>query len=125
MTTIGLTVAGLLLVAASAFGQVPGGQLSGRVTDDGGSGLPGASVEIRPSAGGPARQTVTSNAGEYEFADVAPGRYKLSFTLINFASVVRNNEGKGQREEGRGQRAEGRGQRAEGRGQRAKGRGQR
>src|SRR5206468_3197254 len=53
--------------------------------------LPGVVVELRLLSGGAARETLTSSAGEYSFADVAPGRYQLSFALINFATLVRRD----------------------------------
>src|SRR5215470_18074799 len=92
MTRFGLTLAALVLLGSSTSGQMRGAaQFRGQVTDDSGGVLPGVSVEVRPLGGGPSRETLTSSAGEYAFPDVAPGRYQLSFTLINFASVVRKD----------------------------------
>jgi hypothetical protein len=87
MTRTLLFLAGWCLAAASAVAQTPR-QVRGRVTDDGGGVLPGVAVEIRLLSGGPARQTATSPRGEYRFDELTPGRYQLSFTLINFASIV-------------------------------------
>src|SRR5262245_33891574 len=92
MPRIGLYLIAVLLIAGSSFAQEPAsGLVRGRVTDDGGGVLPGVSVELRAMAGGSTRQTLTSATGDYAFAEVAAGRYQLSFTLINFASVVRRD----------------------------------
>ena len=77
------------LIASSASAQAPpSGQVRGRVTDDGGGVLPGVVVEIRLLSGGMIKEAVTSGTGDYAVEGLAPGRYQLSFTLINFASVV-------------------------------------
>jgi hypothetical protein len=90
MKRLGLILAGALVLGSPAFGQIPA-QVRGRVTDDGGGILPGVAVDLKPLAGGPLRETLTSSTGEYAFTDVLPGRYQLSFTLINFASIVRHD----------------------------------
>ena len=38
----------------------------------------------------PLYSTATSMSGDYLFDNVAPGRYQLSFALINFASIRRD-----------------------------------
>lgn len=59
----------------------------GRVTDETGGALPGVTVQLRPD-NGTSSETVTAASGDYAFENVAPGRYQLSFTLINFAARV-------------------------------------
>jgi hypothetical protein len=79
----------VVLAAASLLAQPPtDNQLRGRVTDETGGVLPGVTVELR-SEGAAAVETVTDVAGEYSFSGVVPGKYQLSFTLINFASILR------------------------------------
>jgi outer membrane receptor protein involved in Fe transport len=73
--------------ASNALAQSPG-QVRGRVTDDGGGVLPGVLVEIKPLPDGSAKTTTTSGTGDYSIEGVGPGRYQVSFSLINFASVV-------------------------------------
>ncbi len=78
---------GVIALAASAQAQ-PGGHVRGRVADETGGALPGVAIELRPLSGGAPQQAVTSRSGDYEFVGVAPGRYRLTFTLINFATIV-------------------------------------
>src|SRR5215467_14352387 len=92
MAKLGLALVAVLLSVAPASGQQPDGvRVVGRVTDDSAGILPGVTVELRSLTGRPARHTQTSDAGEYAFTEVVPGRYQLTFTLINFASVVRRD----------------------------------
>ena len=81
------------LFASSVCAQAPpGGQVRGRVTDETGGGLPGVMVEIRRLLPSGAPRTMASTAsGGYAFDGLAPGRYQLSFALINFASLVRRD----------------------------------
>lgn len=70
-----------------------GGSISGRVSDETGGVLPGVTVELR-AADAPitaVAHTVTDETGDYTFSDLAPGRYQVSFELINFATVTRRD----------------------------------
>src|SRR6185503_15116606 len=87
-----LFVVSLLLVAhVASAAQSADPRIVGHVVDDTGGALPGVTVELRSEgpAGGSPQVTVTDGAGEYSFDDVAPGRYQVAFTLVNFASVTR------------------------------------
>ena len=82
------------LVCSVALGTAPahaGAQtragVNGTVTDETGAPLPGVTVQLRPSGRGAVVETVTSASGQYTFTEVVPGRYRVDFTLINFASV--------------------------------------
>ena len=68
----------------------PVNALRGRVTDETGGTLPGVTVELRAGSAAPLA-TVTDASGDYEFVDVAPGQYQLTFSLINFASITRRD----------------------------------
>ena len=61
--------------------------MAGRVADDTGAPLPGASVELI-TAGGRPRVTVTDADGHYVFEDVARGTYTIVVALVNFGSAV-------------------------------------
>jgi outer membrane receptor protein involved in Fe transport len=78
----------LLATVSGAFAQGGSGGIHGRVVDETGGVLPGVSVQVQLLTGGTPLETVTGAQGDYSFAGLAPGRYQLSFTLINFASVV-------------------------------------
>src|SRR5262249_12975708 len=88
-----MTLAAILLVLArvAAAQPVAGHQIVGRVADETGGALPGVSVEARSETGAAAGTVVTSPTGEYSFEHVSPGRYQLSFVLINFASLTRRD----------------------------------
>ena len=82
--------------AASAQSQPPSsaantGSISGRVADETGGALPGVNVQLRTASNGVAGETVTNETGDYTFDGLAPGRYQVSFTLINFATLTRRD----------------------------------
>ena len=87
MKPIALALSLVALSAAASYGQSTGA-IKGRVTDETGGVLPGVTVEARLATGGATLSTVTSATGEYTLDALPPGRYQLSFTLINFASVA-------------------------------------
>jgi len=76
-----------LWLAGVVFAQTTG-RVAGRVSDETGAALPGVTVELRadgdPTAASGAT-AVTSASGDYAFEAVAPGRYQVTFSLINFA----------------------------------------
>ena len=75
----------LLSLGFQDIGQQPAiGQIRGRVTDETGAVLPGVSVVLQPTSGGTPAEASTDESGDYTFANVAPGRYQLTFTLMTF-----------------------------------------
>ena len=77
-----------VLVAQLSFAQSGTGRVAGKVTDETGLTLPGVTVELRLLPNGMPASTVTEAAGDYAFDGLAAGRYQLSFTLINFGSIM-------------------------------------
>ena len=75
------------LAGSTAFAQTA--SVTGTVRDETGGALPGVSVELRPAAGA-GKLSVTDGRGEYRFDGVAPGRYQVTFTLVNFAATRRD-----------------------------------
>ena len=75
----------VLLTAAVASAQAP---LTGTVRDETGAALPGVLVELRSGAAA-VGQTTTNERGEYRLDGIRSGRFELSFTLVNFATVRR------------------------------------
>ncbi|GAA4327127.1 SusC/RagA family TonB-linked outer membrane protein [Flaviaesturariibacter amylovorans] len=76
----------LLGCSLAGLGQV---RITGKVTDEGGTGRPGVSVMIRNSGTG----TATDATGNYSLStDLRPGRYTLVFSAVNSKSVESNVE---------------------------------
>jgi hypothetical protein len=65
------------------------GVLRGKVTDESGGVLPG--VTVRLSGVGPTLVTTTGSQGEFQFFNLAPGRYTATTELSGFATVERSN----------------------------------
>lgn len=87
------------LAASPLFAQIPTGTLSGHVTD-GKNPLPGVTVTVTsPNLQG-ARVSTTSGNGDYIFAFLPPGDYKVLFELQGFQTIetsVRINAAQTQR----------------------------
>jgi len=77
-----------VLLPLAAVGTAQAAELAGTVRDETGGALPGVSVEMRTTAGSP-QTTTTDGQGRYRF-DVAPGRYHVEFSLLNFAPARRD-----------------------------------
>ena len=78
----------LLLFAIARPAYPQSGQITGTVRDDTGAPLPGVTVELR-AVSGAAIQTVTDATGAFRFGSLVDGAYRLSCTLINFATTHR------------------------------------
>jgi outer membrane receptor protein involved in Fe transport len=76
----------MVLVSARAWAQT-GGNVTGQVTDETGGALPGVTVELLGRT--EPLVSITDAEGRYTFENVAPGSYRLSMRLINFADVNR------------------------------------
>src|SRR5690349_3191794 len=82
-------ILGALLVvstAAAVFGQGFQGGLRGSVKDSGGV-LPGVEVTLTNEGTNINRSTVTNERGEYVFAAVEPGTYKLKIALQGYKTI--------------------------------------
>ena len=76
-------VAWLLALPASLFAQSDRSRVIGAVVDTSGGALPGVTVTLSATGVAP-KAVVTDDAGRYVTPWVAPGLYKLSFTLSGF-----------------------------------------
>ena len=65
--------------------------LGGRVTDASGAVIPSASVKLTSVATGATRLNTTSASGEYQFSQLAPGRYTLDVTAPGFGTAEKTN----------------------------------
>ena len=76
----------LLSLTIAAYGQTFRGALSGAVTDSTGAALPGATVKLDNPSTGLSRSTVSTEAGDFFFADLPLGTYTLTVALPGFES---------------------------------------
>src|SRR5260370_38282714 len=77
----------VLLVARPALAQT--GQSNGVITDNTGSGLPGATVKAVEAATGLSRDTVTGADRRYSFTSLLPATYDRSAQLTGFPTAQR------------------------------------
>jgi hypothetical protein len=87
-----LAVCGVLVVLAtclllSAQNVVLTGSLGGRVTDQGGAIVAGASVVVRNLATGVQQSAETNHAGLYRFPVLIPGAYSITASVKGFRDV--------------------------------------
>lgn len=78
---------GSLLLGIAALGQTTSGSFRGRVTDQSGAAVPGASVQVTDIGKGVSRETKTDTSGYYEFPDMPPSTYDLTVTFRGFQTV--------------------------------------
>lgn len=84
-----LLVVALFLAPGIAMGQARvQGQLSGTVVDPSGATVPEANLTLSQPATGFTATTTTNSAGDYVFADVQPGTYKLTANAKGFTESV-------------------------------------
>jgi hypothetical protein len=70
------------------YAQVAGANLSGTVTDQSGSGVPNASVSIKNTATGIARDNTTDSDGFYSAPNLLPGVYDITISAPGFSTSV-------------------------------------
>src|SRR5580700_2809028 len=68
------------LFASGLWAQTFRGSLTGTVTDSSGAAIPVGSVRLDNTATGFTRTVLTTNAGEYNFPDLAPGVYTITIS---------------------------------------------
>lgn len=77
----------LTLVPLGAFAQSSNGSISGNVTDDSGSALPGVTVSATNTATNANRSVVSNSVGHYEIPLLPPGMYRVNGELSGFVPV--------------------------------------
>ncbi len=85
---------GLLALAPNALAQSSGtttGDIKGRVLDEGGAGLPGATVAATNKDTGATRTAISRTAGDFVLPLLAPGQYQVKVTMDLFAPVLYDN----------------------------------
>src|SRR5438067_11604253 len=81
----------VLSLVLSMSGQSAGGRVIGKVSDSTGAVVSGVNVKLTNVATGVARESKTSDSGEYTFVEVAPGNYRAEYTLQGFKKYLRDN----------------------------------
>jgi len=83
-----LTVVLIIFSCMSMFGQSPTANLVGRVQDQTGAVVPGASILVRHAAVGETREVKSDESGEYTVANLAPGTYRVTVEKEGFHRLV-------------------------------------
>ena len=84
-----LAVVALLVGAVPALAQVQTGEITGRVSDDTGAVLPGATVTLTSPALIQPQVAASSETGSFRFPLIPIGTYSVKFELPGFKTVVR------------------------------------
>jgi hypothetical protein len=89
------TIAALLLIGTlltqTLLSQTIGGAITGTVTDQQGSVMPGAVAKFTNSETGVTTSMLANSAGTYRATNLQPGHYSLTVTLPGFAVGVQKN----------------------------------
>src|SRR5688572_19068882 len=89
MKRLGLALALVLSVAPGAWAQISSGGIYGKITDESGAVMPGATVTLKGENIRPAT-TVSGSQGEFRFLSLDPGMYTVTVNLVGFANVSRS-----------------------------------
>src|SRR6266481_9254330 len=86
----GLSVVFLLVSVFifAAYAQVNTADITGRVTDEQGHVVPGATVTATNTNTGATRSVTTDDAGDYTITQLPPGKYNLTVEAKNFSRVL-------------------------------------
>ena len=76
-------------IPAPALAQTSFAALSGKVTDEQGGFLPGATIVVRQLDTNTTRSGVTESRGQYSLPNLPAGRYELTVELQGFATATR------------------------------------
>ncbi|HXB55463.1 MAG TPA: TonB-dependent receptor [Vicinamibacteria bacterium] len=82
----------LFLAVAPTLSAGAVARLQGLARDDAGRPLPGVTAELHALTGSGDRSATTGVNGDFEIADLPPGRYQVAFRLPSFVTAVRTVE---------------------------------
>lgn len=83
-----LCAALFLFTSLAGLAQVSTSAIAGTVTDESGSGIPGASISVTQVGTGLERKTSSGETGEYVFPQLPPGRYEITATATGFQTAL-------------------------------------
>src|SRR4030095_1223463 len=89
-TALAVAVALSLGLLPAAFAQLTRGNVYGKVADESGAVLPGATVTL--SGGFGTRSTVSDKDGQFRFLNLDHGAYKVTVAMSGFSNVSRSIE---------------------------------
>ncbi|MGH9657548.1 MAG: TonB-dependent receptor domain-containing protein, partial [Bryobacteraceae bacterium] len=81
----------VLLLVATAYGQIGTSTLTGRATDTTGAVVPGVAVTVVQGSTNFTFTATTNNEGLYRVQSLQPGLYRISFEVQGFKRHVRDN----------------------------------
>src|SRR5712664_2379791 len=81
----------ILLLVIPTFAQTTTGDITGRVTDEKGQVVPGATVTALNKGTGAVRTATTNDAGEYTITQLPPGKFDLSVEARGFSRALAEN----------------------------------
>src|ERR1041384_7893938 len=87
-----LIISGILAIASrtSLFAQTFG-EVTGHISDATGAAVPGAKIYLTNAATNAIRETLSTDSGDYTFAAVAPGTYKIRVEQASFKTTGSSN----------------------------------
>jgi hypothetical protein len=86
-----LAVLAVIVPAGNGYAQVEQGGITGRVVDEAGGVVPGATVTVAQAGTGMVRETVTNASGLYAEPYLPVGTYDVTVTLAGFTSAKVTN----------------------------------
>lgn len=89
MKLLNLLLLSLFTLTHFVAGQTPNNVLTGRVLDENGNAVAGASVTLSAKATRFERQMTTNANGVFTFANVIAGSYQITATAENFGTIAR------------------------------------
>src|SRR5215510_14429533 len=86
-----VTLGFALLAGSTLLAQQGGASVRGKITDQQGSVLPGATIALTHLESGVVRETVSGSEGAYLAPGIVPGPYKIVVELLGFSRVQRED----------------------------------
>ena len=86
-----LCIGFILLFAIDGNAQTVSGTLRGTITDSNGAAVPNATVTVRSTETGLERTATASGEGNYNFAFLPIGSYRVEATRTDFNKVIRES----------------------------------